>query len=411
MGAGLIGIAHALEARRRGLGVVVLERDVRAVGASVRQTGHLFFSALAAGDALEAAPLARGRWLELTHRAGITPDESGTLLVARHRDELAAIEAAAADPARQARAVTAGEVEQLAPVALRHVLGGLYAPRDLRIDPRATTAAFARLLARDQHARIEWGATVHEIEPGVVHAGSLRVRANAIVVCAGSAQPALPPALWSAEDRELTLCRTHMLRLAAPTGRRYPPTLATASSLLYHPAFAALPEAEPLRARLELEHPELVEGGVTLVVAQLPGGDLVVGGTRTQVEAPPSPFMLERLYRLLLAQVRELLGSVPGVRQRWQTLQICMRADDDTRDFFVSRPLPGVRLVQGVSGRDLALVHVQAGRVLDELLNPESLAAGVGPGHAPQFVVADRRARTGLAAHSDAFRVRRVADA
>ncbi|MDE3132813.1 MAG: hypothetical protein KGL15_01965, partial [Acidobacteriota bacterium] len=75
------------------------------------------------------------------------------------------------------------------------------------------------------------------------------------------------------------------------------------------------------------------------------------------------------------------------------------------------RPLPGVRVVQGVSGRDLALAHVQAAHVLDELLSAERLAAGVERGRAPEFVLADRRARTGLHAHSDAFRVRRVADA
>jgi FAD dependent oxidoreductase TIGR03364 len=411
VGAGLIGLAHALEARRRGLGVVVLERDVRAVGASVRQTGHLFFSALAAGDALEAAPPARARWLELMRRAGAVVDDTGTLIVARHRDELGVIEAAVADPARRARVLTAAEIETLAPLPSSRVVGGFYAPGDLRIDSRATTAALARLLTKDQHARIEWGAPVHEIEPGVVHAGALRVRAQAIVVCPGSGQRALPPALWSAQDRELTLCRTQMLRLAAPTGRRYRPTLSSGTSLLYHPAFATQPETEAVRARLELERPELVEGSVALVVAQLAGGDLVVGGTRTDAEAPPAPFMLERLYRLLVEELQELLGAVPEIRQRWQATQVCIRAEDDARDFFVSEPLPGVRIVQGVSGRDLALAHVRAAQVLDELLAPDDLARGFTNVRAAEFFLADKRGRDGVHAHSDAFRVRRVADA
>ena len=411
VGAGLIGIAHAFEARRRGLSVVVLERDVRAVGASVRQTGHLFFSALASGDALEEASRGRARWLELTRRAGVVAAETGTLIVARDRDELAVIEAAATDPLRRAKVVTAAEIESLAPLACSHAVGGFYAPRDLRIDPRATTAALARLLTRDQHAHIEWGVSAHEIEPGVVHAGTLRVRARAIVVCPGSGQRALPPALWSSQDRELTLCRSQMLRLAAPAGRRYRPTLAGGTCLLSQPAFATQPDAEAVRARLELGQPELVEGGVALVVAQLPGGDLVVGGTRTAEEAPTSPFMVERLYRLLLREVRDLLGSEPEIRQRWQATHVCARATDDRRDFFVSKPLPGVRVVQGLSGRDLALAHVRAAQVLDELLRPESIAAGLENGREPEFLLADQRGGGSVHAHSDAFRVRRAADA
>ena len=65
VGAGIVGLAHALEARRRGLSVVVLDRDDRAVGASVRNFGHLFFTSVADGARCERAMLARERWLEL----------------------------------------------------------------------------------------------------------------------------------------------------------------------------------------------------------------------------------------------------------------------------------------------------------------------------------------------------------
>jgi glycine/D-amino acid oxidase-like deaminating enzyme len=41
VGAGVVGLAHAIEARARGLSVVVVERDARAVGASVRNFGHV----------------------------------------------------------------------------------------------------------------------------------------------------------------------------------------------------------------------------------------------------------------------------------------------------------------------------------------------------------------------------------
>ncbi|MDE3130890.1 MAG: FAD-dependent oxidoreductase, partial [Acidobacteriota bacterium] len=132
VGAGLIGLVHAHEARRRGLSVVLLERDMRARGASVRHAGHLFFSALASGDALDGALLARERWLDLARRAGLLADDAGTLIVARNRDELDVMEGAAADPDRRARILTAAEIEALAPIPARGLAGGFHATSDLR---------------------------------------------------------------------------------------------------------------------------------------------------------------------------------------------------------------------------------------------------------------------------------------
>jgi len=61
VGAGIVGLAHAFEVRRRGLEVVVLERRARAVGASVRNFGHGFIAAMTA--ALGLAPRALERML------------------------------------------------------------------------------------------------------------------------------------------------------------------------------------------------------------------------------------------------------------------------------------------------------------------------------------------------------------
>jgi D-hydroxyproline dehydrogenase subunit beta len=371
VGAGVIGLAHAHEARRRGLSVVLLERDARAVGASVRQTGHLFFSALTAGAALDAAPLARERWLELTRRAGVAADGGGTLILARHRDELGVLEAAAADPARHARMRSPKRVAKLAPIPVEGVLGAFHAKHDLRIGPRSAPVGLARLLMKDPNAQIEWGAHVHEIEPGVVHAGALRVRAAAIALCPGADHRMLPAELRPREGG-LKLRQTQTLRLAAPTGRRYRQTLATGLSLLEYPAFCAQEGARELRERLELEAPESVERGLSLVVTQLSDGDLVIGSTSAYTDTP-SPYSLDLLDDLMLDHARELLGIEPVVRQRWSSTHVSL--PDSPDEFLVTRPMPGVRVVQGTRSTAAALCHTQAELVLDELLAEPSPSA------------------------------------
>ncbi len=376
VGGGIVGLAHAHEARRRGLSVVLLDRDDRAVGASIRNFGHLFFTSVADGEALACAELARERWLELGRQARLFISDAGTLVVARGRDELAVLEAVADDPSRKARMLTVAELAALAPLPTEDVLGGFHGTQDLRVDPRSAVAGLAQLLARDQYARVEWGAFVHAVEPGVVHAGRLRVNAPVIIVCPGPNLRSLSPPLR--RDLEaLTLCQLQMLRLAAPTGRRYDHALLTGLSLIRYPAFASQPEAAELRARLELEKGELIDRGIHLIVTQLPDGDLIVGDTHTYGDTL-APFSEERLDTLLLEEVRALLGIEPEIRQRWQGVYPSI-TEDESEPFLTTTPMPGVRVVQNVGGVGMALSFGHAVGVLDELLSGQGTSDSPTP--------------------------------
>jgi FAD dependent oxidoreductase TIGR03364 len=402
VGAGLLGLAHALEARRRGLSVVLLDRSARATGASVRGSGHLFFSALESGPALEAASMARARWLELAEQAGTAADRAGTLILARNPEEMALLEAAAADPARKARIRSAKKIARLAPIPVDQIVGGLYAKGDLRIGPRSAPGALARLLGKDRHARVEWGAHVHAVEPGVVHSGRLQVRAQAIVVCPGVEYGTLPAELRP-DGSGLTVRQAQMLRLSAPSGRRYRPTLTTGASLLEHAGLGALDAAARLRERLELEQPELVEHGLSLTVTQLANGELLAGSTIAYT-GDPMPYSRERLDEVLLAQTSRLLGLEPRVRQRWANTHCT--AGDDSGDFVTTRPMAGVRVVLGVRATAMALCHSHAGAVLEELL--------AGPNGTDMYItVRDMRSHavtdTGVRAHPTVFGSRRPA--
>lgn len=378
VGAGIVGLAHALEARRRGLTVSVLDRDTHAVGASVRNFGHLFFGSVADGEPLARATLARERWLELIERSGIHVERAGTVIVARCADELAVLEAVAADPGRHARMLTPSEVAELAPIPTGQLLGGLHIAWDLRVDPRNAVAGLAALLTADPGAQILWGAHVHDVESGLVRAGEITVAAAGIVVCPGPDYRSLPPALRQGLE-PLTRCCLQMLRLAVPDGLRYAPALATGLSLVRYPAFAGRPEAADLRARLERERPELLRHGIHLLVTQLPGGDLIVGDTHAYGDTL-SPFGHERLDDLLLQEASALLGFRPDVVERWLGIYPA-HTGADADAFLVTAPLPGVRVVQNVAGIGMTLSPGQAPAVLDGLLTGAALAGPAGPAY------------------------------
>ncbi|MBV9603864.1 MAG: TIGR03364 family FAD-dependent oxidoreductase [Solirubrobacterales bacterium] len=386
VGAGIVGLAHALEARRLGLEVVVLERDARAVGASVRNFGHCFISAMADGEALDYALLARRRWLELGGQAGLEVHQGGSLVVARHEDELELLEGVARDERRGARLIGAGEVSRLAPIPAAGLRGALHATLDVRVDPRQAVVRLAALFEQDPGARILWGVNVHGAGPGRIEADRLVVRAPIAVICPGPGYPTLPADLRP-ERHGLTLCRLQMLRVNAPGARQYLPALLTGLSLLRYPAFTAQAGFERVRARIEAEHPELVAAGIHLIVTQLPGGDLIVGDTHDYGD-PPAPFACERLDRLVLAEASRLLGTEAlHVRERWQGIYPYAPGDP----FMVTAPYPGVRVVEVVSGVGMTTAMGLAPRVLAELLKAKAGAtAPASPVAAPPPSVAAR---------------------
>ena len=69
IGAGIIGLAHALHAARRGLKVAVLDRDAQANGASIRNFGFVTVTGQAEHNTWRRARRARDVWAEIPRLA------------------------------------------------------------------------------------------------------------------------------------------------------------------------------------------------------------------------------------------------------------------------------------------------------------------------------------------------------
>lgn len=360
VGAGIVGLAHAVEAVRRNLSVVVVERDERARGASVRNFGHCYLSAQA-GTALEVALDSRARWLELADEAGFWLLESGTLLVARLQEELDVMREFAAVSPVEAQILGIGDVLRRAPVADAELLGGLWTPLDYRIDPRQALPALATWLEREKGVAFLWATTAWHAEQGMLATSRGELRAETIVIAAGHDLDRLLPE--TTEEAGLRRCTLHMLCVDSPGGRTFVPALGSGLALLRYRGFAGVPSLPALRSRLEHERPELLAEGVNLLVTQRPGGDLVIGDTHSYARTS-SPFRDERLDELLLGEAARLLGIERlTVRERWQGVY----ASVPDLEFLIAAPSAGVRAVAVTTGIGMTTALGLAPRVFDEI--------------------------------------------
>lgn len=360
VGAGIVGLAHAAEAVARGLSIVVVERDARPVGASVRNFGHGCVTGQA-GGVLELARAARRRWIELGAQAGFWVGETGALVVARAEDERAVIEELAAQRGDEVRLLDPAEVCERAAVHRDEVVGGAHLALDVRVDPVAAVPSLASWLAAQPGVTFRWTTSLVGIEPGLVRTSRGAIEAGHVVVCVGHDVDHLFPDISA--EAAIERCWLHMLRVDSPDGARFDPAVLSGTSLLRYAAFASCPSARDVRARFERDHPELLAAGVNLMFTQRPDGTLTIGDTH---HYGPSidPFRPEELDALLLAATARLLGVERlRVRERWQGVY-ASAADD----YLVATPVEGARVVSITSGIGMTIALGLAPVVLDDLL-------------------------------------------
>jgi len=344
VGAGIVGLGHALAAARRGLRVVVVDRDAQANGASIRNFGLVVVSGQEPGPARQRAERSREIWLELSEQAGIRIVHRGKLVVAQRAEALALLEAFRSLPdARGCRMLTAKETATHQPgLDPSRIAGGFHSPFELRVESREALPKLSAFLAERHGVTFRYGAAVTSIAPPAVETSRGQIRARRIVVCPGDDLVTLYPERIRAFD--VQRCKLQMLRLAVPAFRLRS-ALISDLSLLRYGGYAMLPEAAALRRRLEREAAPALANGVHLIVVRSEDGSLVVGDSH-HYGATPDPFASDEVDSLILAEFSRLFAIVPAVVARWTGTYASAPGHASFRD----APHDDVRVVMVTSG-------------------------------------------------------------
>ncbi len=316
VGAGIVGLACALAAARRGLSVVVIDRDAQANGASIRNFGFVTITGQPRGLVWRRACRSRVVWDEIAAEANIPILQRGLWLPVRRPEAVAVLDAfMATEMGEGCRLLSGDEARRWAPEATGpEIAATLWSPHDLRVESRTAIPRLAAWLA-DRFGTVFLRQTaVHAVEPPRIVTARGLVEAEAAVVCPGDDFVSLFPDRLA--DAGLVRCKLQMMRLASP-GFALPAPLMSDLGLVRYGGYADLPEAAALRARLEAEQGDALADGVHLIAVQDADGALVVGDSH-QDGTTPDPFASEAVDRLILDEWRAATGRpAPPVLQRW----------------------------------------------------------------------------------------------
>ena len=367
VGAGIVGLGHALAAARGGKRVVVIDRDPRANGASIRNFGFVTVTGQERGQFWALARRTRDLWAEVAPQAGIAVEQTGLILTLRRPEAVAVAEAflhtemgegclALDAPAFRARH---GEI------AAHDTLGALISPHELRVESRTALPKLVAWLEAAHGVTFLTETAVHSVAPPRIETSRGPVEAEVAIVCPGDDFVSLFPDRIAAYGPRR--CRLSMLRLASP-GFRLPAPLMSDLSLVRYAGYAALPQAAALRRRLDAEQAPHLANGVHLIAVQSADGSLVVGDSHHYGDLPP-PFAPAAAEACILDEYQRATGlTPPPVMERW----VGTYAVSDGRNFFVDAPSDNVRLVMVTSGAGASTAFGIAEQTIADLFGSKS---------------------------------------
>ena len=368
VGVGIVGIGVALAAVRQGKKVVVIERNAKAVGASIRNFGFVTISGQKAGAHWQRAMRARDIWSEIVDEAGIAVIHRGLVMPARRPEAAAVVDAFLKTPmGEKCRLMTKAEAGDLVPsLRLDGVETILYSPHELRVESSEALPKLAAWLEARHKVDFRWNTAVHAIEGTRIETSHGTIEADAVVVCPGDDFSTLFPDVIARHP--LTICTLQMLRVAPAQPSRFGAAVMSDMSLARYEGFADLPEGQTLGKRLDIEEAESRAAGIHLIAVQSADGSLVVGDSHVYGNAQ-QPFASERFDQLILDEFDRVF-DLPGrtVVNRW----IGTYASSKERTVLVERPADHIRLVMVTGGTGASTGFALGEQVIGDLYSSTS---------------------------------------
>jgi FAD dependent oxidoreductase TIGR03364 len=366
VGAGIMGLAHAYVAARRGRRVVVFERSPRASGASVRNFGMVWPVGQPHGVLHQLALRSRSIWLEVLQQTRLPFQPEGSLHLVYRDDEAAvAREFAELAPGLGYECAWLSRDQVLARSEApkpENLLGGLWSPTELTVDPRVTLAALPAFLHECFGVQVRFGCAVQAVEPRVVETGNGRWLADQVIVCSGEDFESLYPEVYAQSG--LTRVKLQMLRtVPQPGGWRLGPALAAGLTLRLYASFSVCATLPALKQRIARETPEYERWGIHGLVSQTAQGELTLGDSHEYGRCVDI-FNREEIDQLILRYISGFLNAPTlEIAQRWQGVY----AKHPEKPFLSLVPTPGVRIVTSPGGAGMTLSFGIAEETIQDL--------------------------------------------
>lgn len=367
IGAGIVGLAHALAAARSGRRVVLIERSERAIGASVRNFGLVWPVGQPDGPRHARALRSREIWAEVAAAARLYFADTGSLHLAYGEDEWALLKEFAETPLGGGHGrellsprETLLRSEAVNPAGLR---GALWSPTEATVDPRQAIRTIPGWLREAHGVEARFGTTVGRIELPRIETSTGPVFARRAIVCSGPDFETLYPEVFAAAP--LTRCKLQMVRtVPQPEGWSLGPALCAGLTLLHYESFGGCKGLPALRRRMDADLPFHRAHGIHVLVSATAAGELTIGDSH-HYGLTPEPFDRADIEAAILRYYATFaLAPAAAIAERWHGIYPKLTTEGGE---FIAAPAPGVTIVNGLGGAGMTMAFGLAEDVIATL--------------------------------------------
>jgi FAD dependent oxidoreductase TIGR03364 len=365
VGAGIVGLAHAYAAARRGYKVVLFERTDPAVGASIRNFGLIWPVGQPSGPLFQRALNSRATWLEISRKADLWCVENGSLHLTYHQDEMDVLEEyyeTTPEAREYCQLLTAQEVaEKSHAVRTDGLKGALWSRTELNVDPRQAIRVIPGWLERELGVELHYNTPVTGIAMPYVETPAGHWQVERVYVCSGPDFESLYPKDYAATG--ITRCKLQMMRTSPqPGGWELGPSLCAGLTLLHYRSFEHCASLAPLRQRIETEMPFYVEQHIHVLLSQTSLGELTIGDHH-EYRLTHEPFDREEINQAILRYLLTF-AHAPSfeIGERWHGIYPILSGQTE----LILCPEPGVTIVNGLGGAGMTLSFGLAEEILEK---------------------------------------------
>jgi D-hydroxyproline dehydrogenase subunit beta len=352
IGAGIVGLAHAYMALKKGYKVVLFERDDFAVGASIRNFGLLWPIGQEPGPSLDRALRSRQHWLEISQQAGIWLNENGSLHLAYHDDEREVLEEFVSlykNEPYDMQLLSPAEVLKHSPLARFDSLkGGLLSKTECTVYSREAIKRIPMWLNERFGVILRFGQLVREIALPIVETQDEQWSVQHVFVCSGADFQTLYPTVY--QQAKIKKCKLQMLRARMKSHAPIGPSLCAGLTLRHYDAFRRCPSLTKLDKRYDEENLFYKQNGIHVLLAQNPYGELIIGDSH-HYGSTLEPFDAEPVNESILHYLNTFLDAEYEVTERWHG--IYPKLDGKTN--IVHEVEKNVTIVNGLGGAGMTL--------------------------------------------------------
>lgn len=364
VGAGIVGLALAWMAARKGYRVRVFESASQAYGASIRNFGLLWPIGQKQGLLRQRALRSLIFWQEIASEAKIPLISNGSLHLAYENDELQVLEEFLSQNTNfDYQLLTKKEIPHKSSAANpKNLKAGLWSPYEATVDPRLAIQQITQLLAEQYGVAFFMNHPVLAIEKGEIQTYQQRWKSDQVFVCTGANFQYLFPEVYtehSVIQSKLQMMRTY----PQPKAWQLGPSLCGGLTLTHYAAFEDCPSLTQLKKRIEQESPHFPQWGIHILLTQNHLGELVIGDSH-EYGLHFDPFIKEQINAYIVDYLKQI-AVFPNWKMQEKWTGVYAKLPGKTE--LIVHPQPQVTIVNALGGAGMTLSFGLAEEIIENI--------------------------------------------